>query len=184
MNPVENLAILVPLKGFRVAKSRLRDAGVSGVDDVARSLADRVLRASTPRALFVACESPDVVVFALERGAQVIESSSTNLNEAVTYSYRLLSDSFERVVIAHGDLRDPAGLGDFDPAPGITVVADSHGTGTNVLALPTGLDFTFFFGTNSAQAHQREARRLGIEVHVEFNSPWCYDVDEPDDFAN
>jgi 2-phospho-L-lactate guanylyltransferase (CobY/MobA/RfbA family) len=81
-------------------------------------------------------------------------------------------------------LRDPAGLGKFDPAPGITVVTDSHRTGTNVLALPTGLDFTFCFGTNSAQAHEREAQRLGIDVHMEFNSPWRYDVDEPDDFVN
>jgi 2-phospho-L-lactate guanylyltransferase (CobY/MobA/RfbA family) len=181
MIPVENLAILVPLKGFRVAKGRLRDAGVPGVDDVARSLADRVLAASSPRALFVACESADAVAFSLERGAQVIESNSTNLNKAVTYSYRTLSETFEWIVIAHGDLRDPEGLGDFIPSSGITVIVDWHGTGTNVLALPTNLAFSFSYGQYSAQAHQLEAQRLGLKCHVDFNSPWRFDVDEPTD---
>jgi 2-phospho-L-lactate guanylyltransferase (CobY/MobA/RfbA family) len=184
MNPVENLAILVPLKGFTTAKSRLRDGGVADVDDLARSLAHQVLTACRPRAVFVACESRDVTEFALERGAEVIESSSAGLNEAVSHSYRVLSRRFERIVIAHGDLRNPSGLGQFYPPPGITIVTDSHRVGTNVLALPSGLDFTFLFGNDSAHAHQLEARRLGVEVHMEFDSPWRFDVDEPDDFAN
>jgi 2-phospho-L-lactate guanylyltransferase len=180
---VENLAILVPLKGFAAGKTRLRDAGVAGVEDLMRDLARGVFAASRPRPLFVACESPDVVEFATEHGAQVISSPQPGLNEALTHAYQNLSSNFARIVIAHADLRDPAGLGDFDPAPGVTVVSDVHGTGTNVLALPSGLDFTFFFGPHSARAHLEEAKRLGLTARMIVDSPWRHDVDEPEDMV-
>jgi len=184
MTSVENLAILVPLKGFATAKSRLRQGGVEGVDDLARSLADRVLAACRPHPVFVVCESPDVADFAHARGAGVIESSSTGLNAAVTHAYHFLSLRFSTIIVAHGDLRHPAGLGQFEPAPGITIVTDDLRVGTNVLALPSGLEFTFLFGPNSAHAHQREAQRLGLEVRMEFDSPWRFDIDEPHDVAD
>jgi 2-phospho-L-lactate guanylyltransferase (CobY/MobA/RfbA family) len=181
MFPVHNLAIVVPLKGFAVAKTRLRVGGVSDVDEVARSLARQVLLASAPRPLYVACESRDVADFAQGLGAKIIESRSHGLNQSLTNAYRLLGEDFERIIIAHGDLRDPRGLGDFEPLEGITIVTDESRTGTNVLALPTGLDFQFHFGIDSAPAHEREASRFGVDVHVVFDSPWRFDVDEPSD---
>ncbi len=184
MKAVENLAILVPLKGFTVGKSRLRDAGVFGVDEMARSLAHQVLVASRPRPVFVACESSDVAEFARTLGVGVIESTAQDLNEAVTHSYRILSSDFTRLVVVHGDLRQPAGLGDFDPSPGVTVVTDSHGTGTNVLALPTRLDFMFHYGPGSAQAHEREARRHRVPTRVMTDSPWRFDVDYAHDIED
>jgi 2-phospho-L-lactate guanylyltransferase len=63
----------------------------------------------------------------------------------------------------------------------VTIVTDHHGTGTNVLALPTGLDFHFSYGANSASLHRREAERLGCPVTTVSDSPWRFDVDEPDD---
>ncbi|HEY5120744.1 MAG TPA: hypothetical protein VII84_04130, partial [Acidimicrobiales bacterium] len=83
----------------------------------------------------------------------------------------------------HGDIRNPRGLSDFTPREGVTVVTDARRSGTNVLALPTGLDFTFHFGIASATAHEHEAKRLGIDVHVDFESPWRFDVDEPGDLG-
>jgi len=62
---------------------------------------------------------------------------------------------------------------------GITIVTDHHGLGTNVMALPTGLDFHFAYGGHSASLHQREAERVGVELTVVTNSPWRFDVDEP-----
>jgi 2-phospho-L-lactate guanylyltransferase len=81
----------------------------------------------------------------------------------------------------HGDLRSPEGLGSFNPVEGITIVTDHHGRGTNVLALPTGLDFHFAYGSDSAQLHVLEAQRLGIDVTLIKDSPWRFDVDEPSD---
>jgi 2-phospho-L-lactate guanylyltransferase (CobY/MobA/RfbA family) len=184
MAPVDNLAIVVPLKSFSIAKSRLRDGGISEVDEVSRSLARGVLLASRARPLFVACESSDVATFSLDLGALTIRSTSRDLNEAVTHAYEFLSARFEHLIIAHGDLRWPEGLGEFSPLPGVTVVTDTRGTGTNVLALPTALEFNFAFGPDSAASHQREAQRLGIACHVTTDSPWRFDVDEPRDLLD
>ena len=181
---MENLAILVPLKDFHVAKRRLREGGMAGVNDVSRSLAERVLAASRPRRVIVACESSEVADFAIARGAEVVESRARGLNEAVANAYRIVSPRFSRIIIAHGDLREPEGLGVFVPLGGVTVFADSHGKGTNVLALPSGIDFNFHFGHDSASAHQREAQRLGLEIRIVFDSPWRFDVDEPEDLLS
>jgi 2-phospho-L-lactate guanylyltransferase (CobY/MobA/RfbA family) len=183
MISVESLAILVPLKGFALGKSRLREGGVRDVDDLARSLARRVLRACEPRPLLVACESDDVAAFAAEMGVEVLLSNAHGLNEALSLAYSQLASRFARLVIAHGDLREPEGLGLFDPPPGVTIFSDIHRAGTNVLALPTGLDFRFRFGPDSAVAHQREAQRLNVEVRMDFDSPWRFDVDEPGDLV-
>jgi 2-phospho-L-lactate guanylyltransferase (CobY/MobA/RfbA family) len=124
-----------------------------------------------------------VAAFALECGAEVITSRATDLNEAVTHAYGRLQGRFEHLLIAHGDIRDPRGLGDYRPRDGVTVITDAQGTGTNVLALPSDVNFTFCFGHHSARAHQREARRLGLDVHMDFESPWRFDVDEPSDLT-
>ncbi|MDH2904014.1 MAG: hypothetical protein PXZ08_08710 [Actinomycetota bacterium] len=178
---MDNLAILVPLKGFEIAKSRLREGGLDGVDEVVRNLALGVLRAAHPRPLFVACESPGVASFARECDAEVITSPTPGLNEAVTHAYRELSERFDQILIAHGDLRDPRGLGEYRPRDGVTVITDDRRTGTNALALPTKVDFNFRFGLGSAEAHRREAQRLGLAVHMDYESPWRFDVDEPAD---
>jgi 2-phospho-L-lactate guanylyltransferase (CobY/MobA/RfbA family) len=110
-----------------------------------------------------------------------LRTDATDLNDAVQRAYGALQSRFERLVIVHGDLRTPAGLGSFDPGPGVTIVTDHHGRGTNVMALPTGLDFHFAYGANSAELHRREAERVGARVTVVTDSPWRFDVDEPDD---
>ncbi len=126
-------------------------------------------------------ESAAVTSFAADLGAEVLESSATGLNEAVQLAYERLAERFERVVIAHGDLRHPDGLGGYRPESGVTVFSDHHGTGTNVLALPTGLDFHFQYGPDSAALHVREAERLRLPWRLVADSPWRFDVDEPAD---
>ncbi len=178
---VINDAFVVPLKAFEVAKGRLRVAGDDDVTNLARSLALAVLRSCAPRQVIVVSESDVITKFAKEQGAQVYESAATSLNEAVQGAYDALAQSYERLIIVHGDLRSPDGLALYDPPPGVTIVADHHGSGTNVLALPSGLDFHFAYGANSAFLHGAEARRLGLDVHVVTDSPWRFDVDEPSD---
>ncbi len=176
-------AFVVPLKQFDVAKERLRVGGATDVTSLAQSLAKEVVRHCAPRHVIVVSESEAVARFAEEQGAEVWHSDATSLNEAVQGAYRGLSERFERLLIVHGDLRSPAGLGSFDPSPGVTIVTDHHERGTNLLALPTGLDFHFAYGSNSAKLHVREAQRLGLEVMVITDSPWRFDVDEPSDLS-
>ena len=87
-------------------------------------------------------------------------------------------------MFVHGDIREPQGLGEFIPTATVTIVSDHHGTGTNVLVVPTQVDFRFHYGQGSAQAHRDEAQRLGLDVDVIVNSPWRFDVDEASDIGS
>jgi 2-phospho-L-lactate guanylyltransferase len=174
-------AIVVPLKHFDAAKGRLRLGGIEEVSALARRLAEGVVRSCAPRHVIVLTESDEVSAFATELGAEVLVSDATDLNEAVQHAYEALSERYDHLVVVHGDLRCPDGLGQFDPGPGVTIVADHHGTGTNVLAVPTGVGFRFAYGADSAPRHRREAQRLGLDWRLIADSPWRFDVDEPDD---
>jgi 2-phospho-L-lactate guanylyltransferase (CobY/MobA/RfbA family) len=177
-------AIVVPLKRFDLAKDRLRQGADLDVTALAEELARNVLCQSRPRHVIVLSEHPEVARFASSLGAEIWSSRATSLNEAVQGAYRGLGERFERLIIAHGDLRYPEGLGDFAPEPGITVVTDHRGEGTNVLVLPTGLNFHFAYGTGSRLLHVEQARLLGVPCRVVSDSPWRYDVDELSDLQD
>jgi 2-phospho-L-lactate guanylyltransferase len=174
-------AIVVPLKRFDLAKDRLRQVGTIDATALAEDLALGVLHACSPRHIVVLSESDEVSQFALSHGAEAWRSQARDLNEAVQGAYEALRLRFDRLIIAHGDLANPVGLGRFEPGPGVTIVADHHRTGTNVLVLPTSLDFHFAYGPGSLQLHQSEAERLGVACRVIDDSPWRFDVDEPAD---
>jgi 2-phospho-L-lactate guanylyltransferase (CobY/MobA/RfbA family) len=179
--PATKEIFVVPLKRFDVAKERLRRGGVDDVTGLARDLATGVIQQCSPRHVVVLSESSDVTTFALELGAEVLESDAANLNEAVQSAYERLTARCERIIVVHGDLQDPEGLGDYQPETGVTIVTDYLSRGTNVLVVPTELDFHFQYGENSAQLHQVEAERLGVVCRVITDSPWRFDVDEPGD---
>lgn len=174
-------AYVVPLKSFDEAKGRLRSRGVEGVTSLARELALGVVRACRPGHVIVLSESPAVTAFAQEEGIEVFESEATSLNEAVQSAYDALGARFDRLIVVHGDLREPAGLGTFNPEPGVTIVTDHLARGTNVLVVPTGRGFHFAYGEDSAVRHVDEAKRLGEPWRLVTDSPWGFDVDEPGD---
>lgn len=174
-------AIIVPLKRFDRAKDRLRSAGSKNVSALAEELARGVLAHCAPRHVIIVSESGDIAEFARQLGCEVWRSPARNLNEAVQNAYDGLSPRFDQLIVVHGDLVAPEGIGLFAPEPGVTIVTDRHERGTNVLALPTHLDFHFAYGADSALLHQREAQRLGVACGVITGSPWGHDIDEPDD---
>lgn len=176
-------AFVLPLKRFDRAKERLRASNVDAVTELAQRLATDVIVSCRPRHTIVLSESDEITVFATALGCEVLHSDATGLNDAVQRAYGALTSRFERLIIVHGDLRDPEGLGRFDPDDDITIVTDHRGLGTNVMALPTGLDFRFAYGADSASLHVQEAERLGIRATVIADSPWRFDVDEPDDLT-
>lgn len=181
---MSNDVVVIPIKHFDVAKERLRLGHVTEVTRLARTLAEGVVKAASPRPTVVVSESEDVLRFAEELGAEVLLSNVSGLNESVQWSYEVLTPRFARLIVVHGDLRFPQGLRDFDPEPGITVVADHHGQGTNVIVVPTGLDFHFAYGPGSLQRHIEEAERLNVAYRVLRDSPWRFDVDEASDLED
>jgi 2-phospho-L-lactate guanylyltransferase len=176
--------VLVPLKNFSDAKSRLREVlSEHDVETLTQDLARTVLEAAKPYETMVVCDDDDVADFAIQCGAGVFRATARSLNGAVSEAYVSLLE-YDQAIIVHADLRDPQGLGGYQPGPNITLVTDHHGTGTNVLSLPTGLDFHFSYGKGSAERHRHEAQRLGITCEVTVDSPWRFDVDEPDDLES
>lgn len=176
-------AVVIPLKRFDLAKERLRRGEGLDVTALARELARAVVLASAPRPVVVVSEDDEVSRFAVELGAEVWASEARDLNQAVQGAYEGLAGRYERLLIVHGDLRQPEGLGGLEPGPGVTIVTDHRGEGTNVLVVPTGLDFRFAYGPGSRLRHEDEARRLGLACRVVTDSPWRFDVDEPADLS-
>jgi len=176
-----HVAIVVPLKSFATGKGRLRGLAGLDVDALSRQLAVGVILASNPRDVYVVTESDDVENAVSPFGARVLHSPEDGLNNAVQFAFATLRPTYDFVIVAHGDLRDPTGLGSFEPGPGVTIVQDHHGRGTPVLVVPTSSDFTFHYGADSCERHAAEARRRGLEFRIETTSPWRFDIDEPDD---
>jgi 2-phospho-L-lactate guanylyltransferase len=180
---VSSDAFVIPLKRFDLAKERLRVDNVAAVTELAEELATQVVLSCRPRHTIVLSESDEITAFATALDCEVLQSDAAGLNDAVQRAYGALGSRFERLIVVHGDLRDPHGLGNFDPDDDVTIVTDHHGLGTNVLSLPTRLDFHFAYGADSASLHQREAERLARHVTVIRDSPWRFDVDEAGDLA-
>jgi 2-phospho-L-lactate guanylyltransferase len=176
------VGVLVPIKSFTSGKSRLRPTLTPNETiDLTKRLARGVIAACSPYECIVVCDSSDVASFAEHEGASVLFVTGHGLNESVASAYESVADRFDVVIIAHGDLVDPTGIGQFDPPDGVTIVTDRHGLGTNVMSLPVGIDFQFAYGTDSASLHVKEAHRLDQPVTVVTDSPWGHDVDTPDD---
>lgn len=175
-----DVTVVVPLRSFAAAKSRLRAHPGLDVDAVVERLAAAVLEAARPRRVVVATDDPAVGAWARERGADVV-MTPPGLNPSVQAAVAVLESGY--AVVAHGDLVEPAGLGAFAPGAGVTVVTDHRGSGTNVLAVPVDVGFRFGFGPDSRRHHEREADRLGLDWRTVTDSPWRYDLDEPSDLV-
>jgi 2-phospho-L-lactate guanylyltransferase len=180
---VGDLAVLIPVKAFHLAKVRLASA-LSAADRLAlaRHMADTVVAAAGDLPVAVVCDDDEVASWAHTHGARVVWRPGRGLNAAVTDGVAALAAAgHRRVIVAHADLahaRDLAWVADFD---GITLVPDRHDDGTNVIALPTDSGFTFSYGQGSFARHRVEAERLGLPVRVVHEPRLGWDVDVPED---
>jgi len=177
-----NRIALVPLKSFATAKQRLR-AHLSDVAtaQLVEELALGVLAACQPLPTWIVTDDEDIEEFAARHDLVTFRPSRQGLNEGVREAYRSASDEFAHAVVIHADLAHPENLGHFEYSNSITLFPDHTGLGSNVLALPTGLDFEFQYGPDSASCHISESRRLGFEALVIRDSLWRFDIDSPED---
>ena len=186
MSPVPPVAVVVPVKGFVVAKARLAPVlGASARAALAREMATTVLLAAGPMPVTVACDDDEVAAWAREHGASVAWTPGTDLNGAVTAAVEELAASgFGRVVIAHGDLPGARDRSVVVPVPddgGVVAVPDRVDDGTNVLSVPTGPGFVFAYGPGSFRRHEAEAARLALTFTVLRPDGLTHDVDAPED---
>jgi len=125
----ERVAVLIPVKAFRVAKGRLAGAlSPSERVELARSMAGAVVAAGSPRPVHIVCDDEEVADWADSVGATVIWKPGRGLNAAVSEGVAELGAAgFHRVIVAHADL--PHAIG-FDAVTDIltpsreTLIAD------------------------------------------------------------
>lgn len=175
----------MPVKAFGQAKRRLHLA-MNAPDRaaLARAMADRVVAAAAPLPVAVVCDDTDVADWARARGALVVWEPGRGLNGAVEAGVEHLRDAgVTHVTVAHADLPRAADLAQVGDVPGITLVPDRYGNGTNVMALPTDAGFEFSYGPGSFARHRAEAERLGLPTRVLDRPDLAYDVDEPGDIV-
>lgn len=177
------VAALVPIKGFHVAKARL--APTLAAPDrkrLAEWLATGVIDALRPLPTFVACDDEHVAEWADSLGVAVLWGPGLGLNGAIDVGVETLAGKgAEHVLIAHGDLPRPASLPTV-PAPGaIVVVPDRRRDGTNVLSRPTDVDLAAAYGPGSFDRHVAAALGTGRRVTVRIDSALSIDIDTIDD---
>lgn len=176
-------AILIPIKNFNSAKVRLSSVlDAAARENLARDLATAVVNSCKDIPVFIACEDDEVESWARDLGAEVLRSPSKGLNEAVDFGFRSLKKSVvESVLITHGDLIYPEGLTSLFEMAEIVIVPDTELDGTNVLILPTSINFDFSYGPNSYLRHLKSASKTGEKMIVVTDSQFAFDIDDPDD---
>jgi 2-phospho-L-lactate guanylyltransferase len=150
--------------------------------ELSRAMADRVIAAAHPLPVAVVCDDIAVADWARAHGALVVWEPGRGLNGAVEAGVQHLAEAgVIQVTVAHADLPRATALVRVGEAPGITLVPDRYGNGTNVMALPTDVGFQFSYGPGSFARHRAEAQRLGLPTRVLDRPDLAYDVDEPGD---
>ena len=181
--PVNDAAVLVPVKAFGEAKLRLGSVlSAAQRSDLARRMASHVVRAAAPLPVTVVCDDAGVARWAEAVGAEVVWCPGTGLNGAVTRGVAALAErGVGEVVVAHGDLPGARGFAHLTGGGGVTAVPDRHADGTNVLCVPAGAGFGFSYGAGSFRRHCAEAGRLGLSLRIRRDPDLTWDVDVPED---
>lgn len=180
---MHSVAVLVPVKAFRVAKLRLAPALPPGPREaLARFMATTVLRAAAPLPVAVVCDDDEVAGWAAAQGAQVVWAPGRGLDGAVSDGVRALAAAgAARVIVAHADLPLATDLSWVARFPGVTLVPDHRDDGTNVACVPAQAGFPFAYGPGSFARHTAAALRLDLPLRVVREPRLGLDVDVPAD---
>ena len=184
---------VVPVKDLERAKRRLTGA----LDPAARRglslamLADVLdALAATPGldGIAVVSRDADVAALARRRGLRVIPETGAGLNAAVAQAGNVLSaEDCARVLVIPADLplaapeEIAAVLAALAEAPGLALVPDRHGVGTNALACTPPNAIAPGFGAGSFARHLEAARNAGIPATVLRLPGLGLDIDTPED---
>jgi 2-phospho-L-lactate guanylyltransferase len=175
--------LVVPVKSFTFAKGRLATVLTENERcDLARACAERVVAAAGDWRVHVVCDDPDVMAWARSLGCAVVRPDVTGLNAAVDAGRHAASnDGAEHIVVAHSDLPLVRTFTHV-VAPGIvTLVADRHGDGTNVVSMPATSPFRTSYGPGSFLLHRRHLEESGLDYRCLDDAELALDLDTADD---
>jgi 2-phospho-L-lactate guanylyltransferase len=183
---------VLPVKSFPRAKSRTELGGPDRAALAEAMVSDVLAALAEVRSLheiLVVTREPRARTAAERVGAHVVDDpGETGHNPAAARGARAAARrGAERVLLVPGDCPalDAAEVEHLlEPAePGVTVVPDRHGSGTNalVLAPPDIMDPSF--GPGSFARHAALARAAGARVRVAAVPSLAFDVDTREDLA-
>jgi 2-phospho-L-lactate guanylyltransferase len=190
-------AAILPVKSFVRAKQRL---GASVADqlrlELARAMVSDVMLALSQTAeielTIVVTHEPSVAKAAVALGAIAIDDASELGQSAAALLgiRRATEEGFERVLCVPGDCPalDPSELAELlaprpHRGPGVVIVPDRHGSGTNGLLLDPPDAIEPSFGPDSCERHRSLAAERGLECRIEPLSSLLLDIDTGADLA-
>ncbi len=185
---------VLPIKAFAAAKQRLAADLGEPQPDLAERMAggvlDELIKASGLERVLVVTRDPAAVALAAGAGAEVVDEREP-LGHSAAASLgvrRAIELGAERVLLAAGDcpLLSAADVDDLlarHSGPGVVILADRHGTGTNGLLLAPPDALAPAFGPGSAERHAGLARAAGVPYAVESIPAFALDVDTAEDLA-
>ena len=197
--PIAHLWLVIPVKPFAEAKSRLAQV-LSSVERalLMQTLLLRVLAAAKSSGLFagILVVSRDAQVHALAdaHGAIGIPEQGNDLNGALEEARRWLPETAQALLVLPADLPEVTGevLREFvaraHPASNesLVAIAPSETNGTNALLLvpPNAIPFAFGVqaGVESSVRHAHLALEQGARLVTIQSSALAFDVDLPADY--
>lgn len=176
------MIVVLPVKRFAAAKSRLRRAALR--ERLAPAMVEDVMRAVAGLDVIVVSGEPAIRSLSAELGfEQIDDPDQGHVAAAESGVARARALGAGSVALIAGDcpLIDAADL--RPPSAGVVVFADRHGTGTNGLILTPPGAITPSFGVGSRARHEELARDAGQRCEVREGSSLALDVDTPQDIA-
>jgi 2-phospho-L-lactate/phosphoenolpyruvate guanylyltransferase len=185
---------VVPLKSPDEAKSRLKAVlNATQRRELFFALAERAIHAlrATPgiEVVAVVTSNSEVATFARSLQAEVIRHAA-DFGTASAFAsavQRLQPLHLSRLLMIAGDLPlvSSAALQQLllqvEEKPGVVIVPDRHGLGTNALLCTPPEVIAPCFGSNSYQQHLRAAEAAGVSAKVFHHASLSLDLDVPDD---
>jgi len=178
---------VLPVKSFGRAKQRLRPTGVDRAQLAAAMVGDVLEALGAVRGL------DGVVVVSAERvdaaGVEWVDDPvEAGQSAAALRGVRAaVARGAQRVLLVPGDCPalDPAEVDALlaSATPGVVIVPDRHGSGTNALLIDPPTVLTPAFGPGSFARHATLAQAGGATVRVGRLPSLELDVDTPDDLA-
>jgi 2-phospho-L-lactate guanylyltransferase len=180
---------VLPVKSFGRAKQRLRPAGMDRAELAAAMVGDVLEALGAVRGLdgvvMVSAEDPAGRTAGIE---WVHDPDEVGQSAAALRGVRTaVARGAERILLVPGDCPalDPVEVDDLlvSAAPGVVIVPDRHGSGTNALLLDPPTVLTPAFGPGSFARHAALAHAAGATVRVGRLPSLELDVDTPGDLA-
>ena len=192
----EHVALIVPVRGFDDAKSRLSSVlNPSQRRALAQNCARGVLTRTSLCSRFVVCDNEEVAQWAVSCDAIPIRVTSQGLNASLTESIPMISNHspIDLFLISHADLPLSAPLDQLittlltnEDEPSIVICPDRHRDGTNVLGIPASLmnNWRFQYGSGSFALHVEQAKATGLPIRVIDDPHLGLDLDTADDLQH